>query len=86
MTLDEMKVEAEKLGYNLIKKPEIIKMLPCTCGCKRRTEWFCEGQFFYSCNRCGKKSPLSKTTRGARRAWNVMIEGEEKKDDGEGNG
>ena len=76
MTLDELKVEAEKLGYTLIKKSPNIKMLPCTCGCKRRTEWFSKGQIFYSCERCGKKSPLSNTERGAKRAWNEMIENE----------
>lgn len=80
MTLDELKAEAEKLGYALIKKSESIKMLPCTCGCKRRTEWFCKGQTFYSCNRCGKKSSRSNTVRGAKRAWNEMIEKEVKQD------
>lgn len=74
MTLDELKVEAEKLGYTLIKKPESIKMLPCTCGSKRRSEWFSAGQIFYCCNRCGKKSPPANTVRGAKRAWNEMIE------------
>lgn len=78
MRLDELKAEAEKLGYTLIKKSESIKMLPCTCGCKRRTEWFSKGQIFVSCKRCGKKSPLSNTERGAKRAWNEMIEKEVK--------
>ena len=82
MTLDELKVEAEKLGYTLIKKSESVKMLPCTCGCKRRTEWFGKGQIFYSCNGCGKKSPPAKTERGAKRAWNEMIEKEVKSDEG----
>ena len=36
MTLEELKAEAEKFGYTLIKKSDSIKMLPCTCGCKRR--------------------------------------------------
>ena len=76
MTLDELKVEAEKLGYKLIKKSGRIKMLPCICGSNKRTEWFDsgKGKTFYSCDRCGKKSPLSSTVNGAKRAWNEMIE------------
>lgn len=76
MTLDELKIEAEKHGYKLIKKQTSVKLLPCTCGCKRRTELFCAGQFLYACNRCGKKSPMSDTVNGAKRAWNEMIEKE----------
>lgn len=76
MTLDELKVEADKFGYKLIKKSVRIKMLPCICGCNKRTEWFDsrKGQTFYSCDGCGKKSPMSNTTNGAKRAWNEMIE------------
>ena len=76
MTLDELKVEAEKHGYKLIKKQESVKLLPCTCGCNRRAEWVYGRQVFYSCNRCGKKSPCSNTKIGAKRAWNEMIEKE----------
>ena len=29
MTIEELKIEADKLGYNLTRKPESIKLLPC---------------------------------------------------------
>lgn len=84
MTFDELKVEADKLGYQLIKKKTHIKLLPCTCGYKRIKEWYDAGfwvtdKYFYSCPRCEKKSPSAKTKRGARIAWNEMIEEETKR-------
>ena len=85
MTLDELKTEAEKLGYRLVKNQPYIKLLPCTCGRKIIKEWYDAGfwagdKYFYACPRCGKKSPPAKTIRGARIAWNEMIE-KEKKDE-----
>lgn len=83
MTLDELKAEVDKLGYKLIKKSVRIKMLPCICGCDKRTEWFdsSKRQTFYSCDGCGKKSPLAKTVNAAKQAWNEMIEKEMNKNE-----
>lgn len=39
MTVEELKAEADKLGYRLIKKPMYIKILPCVCGCKIHKYW-----------------------------------------------
>ena len=83
MTLDELKIEAEKLGYRLVKNQPYIRLLPCTCGRKRVEEWLDYGfgvrdNHFYACPRCGKKSPPAKTMREAKRAWNEMIEKEKK--------
>lgn len=81
MTLDELKVEADKLGYRLTKKQTYIKLLLCTCGCKKAKEWYGVGfnvsdRYFYACPRCEKKSPSAKTRREARIAWNEMIKKE----------
>lgn len=39
MTIEELRAEAKKLGYNLIPINKKEKLLPCTCGCKRREHW-----------------------------------------------
>ena len=38
MNLEELKSEAAKLGYNLVKKQPYTKLLPCTCGEKKPSE------------------------------------------------
>lgn len=74
MTLDELKVEVDKLGYRLIPKPVYIKLLPCTCGCNRREHWYgCAGERFYKCQKCGKRSPSGENENDAKRLWNEMI-------------
>lgn len=86
MTLDELKIEAGKLGYKLVKNQPHIKLLPCTCGRKRVREWYDVGfnvsdRYFYVCPRCEKKSSSAKTRREARIAWNEMIEKEMNKNE-----
>lgn len=81
MTFNELKVEADKLGYRLTKKQTYIKLLPCTCGCKKAKEWYDAGflvrdKYFYACPRCEKKSTPAKTIKAARIAWNEMITNE----------
>ena len=41
MTLEELRVEAEKLGYKLVKIPEKVKLSPCpVCGSKHTSVWY----------------------------------------------
>ena len=74
MTVDELKIEAKKLGYNIIKKAEYIKLLPCKCGKKYPMVWSYMDGFFYKCPKCGAKSKMAKTEREARINWNNMVE------------
>ena len=39
MNLEELKAEAAKLGYNLVKRQPYIKLLQCACGKKKPHEW-----------------------------------------------
>ena len=32
MTFEELKAEAKRQGYYIVKKKESIKLIPCTCG------------------------------------------------------
>lgn len=83
MTLEELKLEADKLGYNLVKKQKSIKLLPCICGSKRRTMWITtirgtgagEVQRLLACDKCGMEAPPGNTIQEAKANWNKMIEG-----------
>ena len=65
MTFLELKEEADKQGYMLIKKNKAIKMLPCPCGIKANflhhthRRWVdtddAEHAFFIECRRCHKR-------------------------------
>lgn len=77
MTVEELKVVARQLGYNIIPIPETIVLIPCTCGSNRREHWYSNGsELFYKCKRCGKRSEPGGSEREARKKWNAMIEAE----------
>lgn len=78
-TDEEFKAEAKRRGYNLIKKPEPVKLLPCVCGRKRIGSWFTLGRMhFYKCETCGLSAAPGTNERHAKVNWNVMIEGKMK--------
>lgn len=76
MTFEELKAEARAQGFKLIPVKEKEKLLPCTCGSKRREHWSrLTGdrlEITLCCSRCGKRA--SGTTEAeARHNWNDMI-------------
>ena len=77
MTLEDLKTEADNLGYRLVPKRANIKLLPCSCGCNRRTTWWTYDGLFYECKNCGKRSAVGGNSNEAKRLWNQMIEQEE---------
>lgn len=81
MTIEELREEADALGYKLVKKTERIHMLPCTCGCNRREHWYTyvKGKEVVQlvCNKCGR-SVYGVNEQDAKRNWNKMIEGKMK--------
>ena len=81
MTIEELKKEANKLGYNIIKKREIPKILPCTCGCKKREHIYISGKTEFPrglrCKRCGKRVE-GLNDIDVINNWNKMIKEEEK--------
>lgn len=81
MTFEELKAEARAQGFKLIPVKEKEKLLPCTCGSKRREHWSRwtgdRLEITLCCSRCGKRA--SGTTEAeARHNWNDMIMREEK--------
>lgn len=80
MTFEELKAEADKLGYRLVKQSSPIRLIPCTCGSNRRESWYTfDGLQFYRCSKCGKESPAGASCRDAKRKWNEMIMKEKEK-------
>lgn len=73
MTVEELKEEAKKLGYNLIPIRKYEKLIPCVCGCNRRDHFYGwkngEDIVTLRCKRCGKEAP-GRNEADARRNWN----------------
>lgn len=84
MTIEELKKEANKLGYSIIKKRKIPKMLTCTCGCNRRRHWSIGGTSKFNsaleCKRCGKWVD-GLNDIDVINNWNKMIKEEENKNE-----
>ena len=77
-TIEELKNEANKLGYRLVKKPERVIMLPCPeCGRRYPSpgEWYDMSNecYFKQCNNCGFRGGYSKTRIGAKKKWNEAV-------------
>ena len=59
MTIEELKAEADKLGYILVKKkPYQERYLPCVCGCSCEDARFergmtDDGYYYRTCPKCG---------------------------------
>lgn len=79
MTVEELKTEAKKLGYNIIKIPEPLEsLLPCVCGHKKPTLWYGGFSFEqYKCPVCGRAGEPGRK-REARHNWNEMVKAEMK--------
>lgn len=84
MTIEELKEEAKKLGYTVVKIPKKEKLLPCTCGNNRREHWHrvsIQSGMSYEilkCSKCGREA-TGENEREARHNWNEMIRRENAK-------
>jgi hypothetical protein len=75
MTFEELKAEAEKHGYSLVKKQKYVPLAKCPCGAKLKVRAYdtIYGHA-YKCLNCGLESYPSKTHKGARELWNKEVE------------
>lgn len=80
MTYEELKKEADKLGYKLIKKTEPVKRLPCTCGCKMVYNYYSARYCGLKCRKRGRMSVsyIVASQRQKTIDWNNMIKGEQR--------
>ena len=74
MTLEEIKTEANKLGYSLCKQITYEKLSTCQCGSKRIASelWFRRTKY-YHCTKCGLKGIPAKTKYQAIINWNNAV-------------
>ena len=73
MTLEELKAEAARQGYHLIRNSDREKLLPCVCGHNRREYWYTgDGGVRLVCKGCGREVK-GKTEREAIRNWNEAV-------------
>ena len=76
MTLEELKAEAKKHGYKLIKEKPYIRLSHCICGHKSISQWihFNGGGYSFGCRKCDFESPPCKTKYEAKLKWNECVE------------
>ena len=75
MTLKELKEEAKKQGYVLVKEPTYEPLAKCSCGEKRSVKFFWGSNgHYYKCVKCGLKGEPSKKKMVARENWNKAVE------------
>ena len=73
MTEEELRALARAHGFYLQKMESAEKMLPCTCGCKKRRRGYSRFGVVAMCVKCGKKSDVGKSEADVRHKWNEMI-------------
>lgn len=74
MTVKELEKEANKLGYNIIKKPE--RYIPCKCGANSRHMIYKDGLLGLKCSKCGFTvfAPNNKTrVCHMKKIWNNAL-------------
>ncbi len=80
MNVDELRTLAKSMGYNIIPIKKHEKLLPCVCGCNRRSHWdtsrWGPGSKLLRCYNCDRYAG-GKTTAEAIHNWNEMIRREQ---------
>ena len=77
MTLEELKAEAKKQGYSLVKRPTYVPLKKCcNCQSKSHLRQFNDGFWkYWKCVKCGLTARGSSTDKKARENWNVAVQG-----------
>ena len=76
MTYEELKAEASRQGYSLIRKEKYVHLLKCPqCG-KKPSLWNTPNGFIYRCD-CGVEGERCKTLKMAKLSWNKGCGNEE---------
>lgn len=76
MTFEELKEEAKRQGYKLIKDQPYVPLKRCPICGKKPSEWVNAANGFHSfmCD-CERTMNWKKSERMARIAWNESLEG-----------
>lgn len=75
MTFEELKAEASRQGFVLIKKIVYEPMKKCVCGKYPQQEISInpKGKYYY-CKHCRRKGEIAKTNYQAISNWNKAVE------------
>ena len=85
MKLEELKADAAKHGYALVKKREYVRLEPCICGHERRHKERSSRGWYFWCKKCGfTGGQISSSERAARIAWNEAVKREKSGGDVDG--
>lgn len=80
MDVEELRILAKSMGYNIIPIKKREKLLPCVCGCKSRSRWVTSVKGVYyrvlRCNKCDREAS-GKSEAEAIHNWNEMIRSEQ---------
>ena len=80
MDAEELRTLAKSMGYNIIPIKKREKLLPCVCGCKRRSHWntYVSGVLYHvlRCNKCDREAS-GRSEAEAIHNWNEMIRSEQ---------
>lgn len=75
MTIDELRIEADKLGYNLVKKKSYMPIKPCPiCGRKNTSIWYSTKGMRRQCNFCDFEGDWTYKKISVNKAWNNAVE------------
>lgn len=75
MTVEQLKEEATKLGYSVVKIRRRPKFIKCICGHNSHKKYFSEGcTIFFQCKICGLKGERALTEYNAIRNFNKAVE------------
>ena len=79
MTLEQIRAEAKKHGYKLVKEYPYVRMMPCICGHKNIAYCSTFGDkskkpYYHQCSKCGLTSERTKTKYEAKLKWNECVE------------
>lgn len=74
MNIEELKTQANALGYNVSKKITYERLSPCKCGSKRIASeiGLLRGKY-YRCTKCGFQGTPAKTKYQAIANWNADL-------------
>ena len=74
MTLEELKVEAKRQGYKLVKRHPRPTFERCLCGHNVHQWHYHKGQTWVTCKMCGLQGPkVEGSETDAIEAWNARI-------------
>lgn len=72
MTYEELKAEANRQGYRLVKQSRPEKLLPCICGHNKRTHRFSHNFYVLECKNCGS-IVRAETEKEVYSEWNKFM-------------